>query len=152
LDGTTHGFELSSSYQPLDWWQLHAGYDLLVEHLHVRAGQTDATGALGETADPRGQAFLRSSLDLSQSMTFDAALRWVDALHIDNSPTGGAVVGIVPSYWQLDTRLAWQATRNLTLSVVAQNLLREYHVEYGYPSAAREQIARSVFARLTWNN
>jgi iron complex outermembrane receptor protein len=152
LKGTTDGIELSSSYHPLDWWQLHAGYDLLLEHLHVRPGQVDANGALNETADPKGQLFLRSSMDLPSSMTFDAALRWVDELHIDNGPTGGPVVGVVPAYWQLDTRIAWQATRKLTLSLVGQNLLREYHVEYGYPSPAREQIARSVFARFTWND
>jgi iron complex outermembrane receptor protein len=61
-------------------------------------------------------------------------------------------VGLVPAYWQLDARLAWQATPKLTLSIVGQNLLREYHTEYGYPSPEREQIARSVFARFTWND
>jgi iron complex outermembrane receptor protein len=152
LQGTTQGLEFSSTYQALDWWKLHAGYDLLLEHLHVSAGQVDATGALGETADPKGQAFFRSSMDLPRGITVDAALRWVDALHIDNGPNGGAVSGIVPAYWQLDTRLAWQPTRNLTLSLVGQNLLREYHPEYGYPSPQRAQIARSVFARFTWNN
>jgi iron complex outermembrane receptor protein len=152
LQGTTQGLELSSSYQPLDWWQLHAGYDLLLEHLRVRPGQVDATGALNDTADPKGQAFLRSSMDLPRGMTLDAALRWVDALKIDNGPNGGPAVGVVPEYWQLDTRLAWQATRHITLSLAGQNLLHEYHVEYGYPSAGREQIARSVFARFTWND
>lgn len=152
LEGTTQGLEISSSYQPLDWWQMHAGYDLLLEHLHVRAGQVDTTGAAGETVDPKGQVFLRSSMDLPRHVTLDTAVRWVDALHIDNGPTGGLAVGQVPAYWQLDTRLAWQATRKLTLSLVGQNLLREYHVEYGYPSPARDQIGRSVYLRLTWNN
>ncbi len=152
LEGTTQGLELSSSYQPREWWQLHVGYDLLLEHLHVRAGQVDATGALNDTADPKGQAFLRSSMDLPRGMTFDSALRWVDALRIDDGPNGGPAVGVVPEYWQLDTRLAWQATRKLMLSIVGQNLLREYHPEYGYPSAERVQIARSVFARFTWND
>ncbi len=85
-------------------------------------------------------------------MTFDAAFRWVDALHIDNSPTGGPAVGVVPAYCQLDSRVAWQVSRKLTISLVGQNLLREYHVEYGYPAPGREQILRSVFARFTWNN
>jgi iron complex outermembrane receptor protein len=152
LEGTTDGLELSTTYQPLDWWQLHAGYDVLLEHLHVRPGQVDATGALNETADPKGQAFLRSSMDLPRSLTLDSALRWIDTLRLDNSPTGGPAVGDVPSYWELDTRLSWHPTRKLTLSLVGQNLLHEYHVEYGYPSAAREQIARSVFARFTWND
>jgi iron complex outermembrane receptor protein len=152
LQGSTQGLELSSSYQPLDWWKMHVGYDLLLEHLHVRPGEADSTGALNETADPKGQAFVRSSMDLPRGITFDAALRWVDALHIDNGPTGGPVVGVIPAYWEMDSRLAWQATRKLTLSLVGQNLLREYHVEYGYPSSAQAQIARSVFARFTWNN
>jgi iron complex outermembrane receptor protein len=151
LQGTTQGLELSGTYQPLDWWQWHAGYDLLLEHLHVRAGQVDSTGPLNETADPKGQAFLRSSMDLPRGITFDAALRWVDALHLDSGPTGPYIVGVVPSYWQLDSRLAWQPTRNLTLSLVGQNLLREYHVEYGFPSPSNVQIARSVYARFTWN-
>jgi iron complex outermembrane receptor protein len=152
LQGTTEGFELSTSYQPLDRWQLHAGYDLLLEHLHVRPGQVATTGGLDDTADPKGQAFLRSRLDLPRDMTLDAALRWVDALHVDNGPTGGPVVGVVPSYWQMDTRVAWQPTRHVTLSLVGQNLLHQYHVEYGYPSPGREQLARSLFARFTWNN
>jgi iron complex outermembrane receptor protein len=152
LEGTTDGLELSTTYQPFDVWQLHVGYDLLLEHLHVRPGEVDTTGAAGETADPKGQAFLRSSMDLPRAVTLDTALRWVDTLRLDNSPTGGSVVGEVPAYWQLDARLAWQPTRHITISLVGQNLLREYQVEYGYPSPARVQIARSVFARFTWNN
>ncbi|HEX4050714.1 MAG TPA: TonB-dependent receptor [Steroidobacteraceae bacterium] len=152
LEGETHGLQLSASYQPLQWWQLHAGYDLLLEHLRVRPGEVDTTDALNETADPHGQASLRSSMNLPRRMTLDTALRWVDALHIDNGPTGGAVMGIVPAYWELDTRLAWQATRRLNLSLVGQNLLRADHVEYGYPSPEREQIARSVFARAIWSD
>jgi outer membrane receptor for monomeric catechols len=71
----------------------------------VRPGQVDATGALNETADPKGHAFLRSSMELPRGLSVGAALRWVDALHIDNGPTGGPVIGVVPAYWQLDTRL-----------------------------------------------
>jgi outer membrane receptor for monomeric catechols len=71
---------------------------------------------------------------------------------MDEGPTGGPAIGVVPSYWELDSRLAWQASRHLTVSLVGQNLIHEYHVEYGYPSPAREQIARSVSARFTWNN
>jgi iron complex outermembrane receptor protein len=152
LEGTTEGLELSSTYEPVERWHVHIGYDLLVEHLHVRPGQVDTTNALNETADPKGQAFLRSSIDLPRGIAFNAALRWVDAFHMGDGPTGGPAIGVVPSYWQLDSRLAWQATRHLTLSVVGQNLIHEYHVEYGYPSAAREQIARSISARFTWNN
>ncbi len=150
LEGDTYGLELGTSYQVLDWWRLHAGYDLLRENIHVKPGETDATGATNETADPQQQVALRSSMDLPRSVTLDAALRWVDTLHINNGPTAGAVVGTVPSYFGLDSTLAWHVNKRLELSIAGQNLLHEYHVEYGFPSPTREQIVRSVFARITW--
>jgi len=150
LEGYTYGAELSASYQLLEWWRLHLGYDLLREHLHARPGETDATGATNETADPQQQVALRSSMDLPDNLTLDAALRWVDTLWINNGPTGGAVVETVPSYFGLDTRLAWRVSSKLELSLSGQNLLHEYHTEYGFPSPTREQIVRSVYARITW--
>jgi len=150
LEGDTYGLELSLTYQMLNWWRLHLGYDLLRENIHVKPGEVDATGATNETADPQQQFALRSSMDLARNVYLDAALRWVDTLHINNGPTGGSVVGTVPSYFELDTRLAWQATKRLELSLVGQNLLHEYHTEYGFPSPTREQIARSVFGKITW--
>jgi iron complex outermembrane recepter protein len=150
LEGHTYGAELGASYQLLEWWRVHLGYDLLREHLHARPGQSDATGATNETADPQQQVALRSSMDLPHNLTLDAALRWVDTLWINNGPTGGPVVETVPSYFGLDTRLAWRVSRKLELSLSGQNLLHEYHTEYGFPSPAREQIVRSVYARITW--
>jgi iron complex outermembrane recepter protein len=151
LEGDTYGLELSTSYQALDWWQLHLGYNLLRENIHVTPGEVDATGATNETADPHHQLALRSSMDLPRRVSFDAALRWVDSLHINNGPTGGPVVGIVPSYFELDSRLAWRVSRQLELSVVGSNLLHSHHPEYGYPSPAREEIERTVFGKLTWS-
>src|SRR5205807_7234327 len=55
LEGETHGLELSASYQMLGWWRLHAAYDLFQEHIHVKPGAVDATGATNETADPQQQ-------------------------------------------------------------------------------------------------
>src|SRR6202035_2921918 len=112
LEGETHGLELSASYQMLEWWRLHAGYDLLQEHIHARPGAVDATGATNETADPQQQVALRTGIDLSRELTLDAAVRWVDSLHINNGPTSGPVVGTVPSYFELDSGIAWHATRS----------------------------------------
>jgi iron complex outermembrane receptor protein len=151
LEGDTYGLELSTSYQALDWWQLHLGYNLLRENIHVRPGAVDATGATNETADPQQQVALRSSMDLPRSVSFDAALRWVDSLHINNGPTGGPVVGIVPGYLELDSRLAWHVSRQLELSLAGSNLLHRHHPEYGYPSPTREEIERTVFGNLTWS-
>jgi iron complex outermembrane receptor protein len=150
LEGETHGFELGATYQLFDWWRLHAGYNLLLEHLRVKPGDIDSTGAANETADPKGQFALRSSMDLPHDIEWNAALRWVDALHVDDGPTGGPMVGIVPSYFELDSKFAWYALPRLQLSIVGQNLLHDHHPEYGFPSSSREEIERSVFGKVSW--
>jgi iron complex outermembrane recepter protein len=151
LEGDTYGLELNTSYQLLDWWRLHLGYDLLQENIHVTPGEVDATGATNETADPKNQVALRSSMDLPHQLKLDAALRWVDALHINNGPTGGPVVGTVPSYVELDSRIGWSISKRLEIALVGQNLLHDRHTEYGYPAPTREEIVRSVFVKLTWS-
>ncbi|HEY6451760.1 MAG TPA: TonB-dependent receptor [Steroidobacteraceae bacterium] len=146
LEGDTYGLEYSSDFRVTDAWSLHAGYTLLREHLHVKAGATDINGALNETADPEHQFSLRSSLNLPRHIEFSNALRWVDTLHINS----GTTIGTVPSYFELDTHLSWRASDRLELSLVGQNLLHNYHPEYGFPSPDRVEIQRSVYGKLTW--
>ena len=146
LEGDTYGLEFTGNYQVTDTWSLHAGYTLLKEHLHVKPGQTDINDALNETADPQHQFSLRSSLNLARHTEFDTALRWVDTLHINNGP----VVGTVPSYFELDSHLAWHASDRLEFALVGQNLLHNRHPEYGFPSPTRPEIERTAYGKFTW--
>jgi iron complex outermembrane receptor protein len=146
LEGHTWGVELSANYQVLENWSLHAGYDFLEENIRVRPGQFDLANGLNETADPKHQFSIRSALNLPWQVNLDAALRWVDALRTNN----GQMPGTVPSYFEADTRLAWQATRGLELSVAGQNLLHAHHLEYGFPSPTTVQIQRSVYGKIAW--
>ncbi len=146
LEGNTWGLELSADYQILDWWRLHGGNDLLEEDIHVKPGETDINHGLNETADPKNQFSVRSSMDLPWNLEFDAGLRWVDTLHNNNN----GQIGTVPSYFELDARLAWEATKRLEFSIVGQNLLHDHHPEYGVPSPDREEIVRSIYGKITW--
>jgi len=146
LEADTYGLEFTANYQVLDWWRLHAGYDLLKEDVRVKPGEVDFSNALNETADPEQQWSLRSSMDLPQNVTFDSALRWVDTLHNNNGPTPGTV----PSYFELEVRLAWHPTPAFEFSIVGQNLLHSHHTEYGFPGTTQEQITRSIVAKATW--
>jgi iron complex outermembrane receptor protein len=140
--GHTQGLELSGNYQASDDWSLHAGYTLLQEHLRVKPGQYDLNNARNETADPEHQVSLRSSLNLPGRVEFDAALRWVDTLY--------NTTGTVPSYFEMDTRVAWRARERLELSIVGQNLLHGHHTEYGAPDPTRGEIQRSVYGKVAW--
>lgn len=150
LEGDTYGAELAATYQLFSWWRLHAGLDLLREHLYPRPGTTDATGGLNETADPKDQWSVRSSWNWGP-VQLDADYRWVGALTIDNGPTGGPAAGTVPSYDELDARIAWFPTSRLELSLVGQNLLHPYHQEYGFPSPTTEFIERTAYGKVAWH-
>ncbi len=146
LAGHTYGFEFTGNLQLMDNWSVHAGYNLLQERLHVKAGQIDLSNALNETSDPEHQVSLRSSITLPGQVEVDAGLRWVDTLHNNNGPTPG----MVPSYIDLNLRLAWHPNSQLELSVAAQNLLHDQHPEYGFPNPNRPEVERSVYGKLVW--
>lgn len=147
LEGETYGAEFTTTYEVIKGWRLHGGYTLLREDIRVKPGQVDViNNGLNETADPRHQFSIRSSMDLPRRIELDAGLRWVDTLRMNNA---GAVAK-VPSYFELDVRLAWHPTPDLEFSVVGQNLLHDRHAEYGVPGPAREEVERSVYAKIAW--
>jgi iron complex outermembrane receptor protein len=84
-------------------------------------------------------------MSLATHLEMDASLRWVDALRFQN----GSVTGEVPSYFELDTRIAWVLER-VELALVGQNLLHARHPEYGFVDPGREQIQRSVYGKISW--
>jgi iron complex outermembrane receptor protein len=86
-------------------------------------------------------------MDLPEHIQFDTEGRWIDSLTVSNGPTAAAV----PSYFELNARLAWRPIENLEISVSGENLLHAYHVEYGFPSPTQEAIQRSVYGKITWH-
>lgn len=95
-----------------------------------------------EGGDPHVQAQLRSHLEVSKSLRWDASAYFVDRLMFDR----------IPSYTRVDSGLTWRWTEGLALSLVGQNLVRDHHVEFAdSPGAARAtQIKRSAYAKVTW--
>lgn len=147
LEGETYGVEFTTTYEVIKGWRLHGGYTLLREDIRVKPGEVDViNNALNETADPRHQFSIRSSMDLPRGIELDTGLRWVDTLRMNNAGT----VAKVPAYFELDVRLAWHPTPDLELSIVGQNLLHDQHAEYGVPGPAREEVERSVYAKIVW--
>jgi iron complex outermembrane receptor protein len=143
LVGRTYGAEISATYQVLDWWKLHGGYDLLEEHIWIKSGKSDFYNALDETSDPKYQFSVRSTMDLPHDLSLDAALRFVDSLRVDN----GGTAATIPAYYELGVRLAWRVSKNLELSVVGQNLLHKSHPEFGVPGPGNEEIQRTIFGK-----
>jgi iron complex outermembrane receptor protein len=134
--GSATGAELTADYRATDKWRLRAGYTQL--HLDLR-NKPGSTAPVPTDTDPEHQFSFRSSLDLPGHFEFDTTYRFVARL----------VSAHVPAYDELEVRLGWAPTSALEFSVVGQNLLRTQHGEFDSP-AARQQIARGVYAKVIW--
>jgi len=139
LTGKSYGAELTADYSVNDRWRFRAGYTELRSSSEPKPGSLDRTSARSVALDPKRQALLRSSLDLSGDVQFDLALRYVGSIAAQD----------VPAYTELDLRVGWQPMPALDLSLVGQNLLHDHHVEFG-AAATRREIERAVYAKVVW--
>jgi len=144
-DARGQGAELFATFSPRDTWRLIASYSYIYLDMQPHGGDLNR-GVLLEGATPRQQFSLRSLLDLPGRLQLDAQFRYSTAL--DEVPGTVADPGI-DAYSELDLRLAWQASQQLELSLVGQNLLHDHHLEFGTP-ATRGEIERSVYGKAAW--
>ena len=143
IHGETHGGEMALNWKPASRWTLSPGYSYVQIIMHRDPASTSVNGpGLLEGSSPREQAQLRSHLELSPHWNWDASVYFVGRLPALN----------IPSYTRLDTGLTWKIGKQLSLSIVGQNLLREHHLE----ASGADQIVvssvvkRSAYAKFTW--
>ena len=135
--GKTYGTEIASQWRVMDGWRLAASYSLLLFELDSSTSSQFAAGK-----DPSHQATLRSSFDLPYHLEFDLLGRFVDRLETLK----------VEGYFDLDARLAWQATRNVELAIVGQNLISSERVEFASGAILRQRVnpvPRGVYGQIT---
>ena len=138
MEGHTYGFEAWAKWQVTDNWRIAPGVRMLKKDLEFADGASGLVGLSQSGNDPRNQALLTSSLNLTPRVSIDATLRYVDALpepHLD-------------SYTELNAAIVWHAWEKLDVALSGTNLLDSRHLEYPEPSG--EYIRRSVLAHARW--
>jgi len=92
--------------------------------------------ALNETAD-RAPILLRSSLNCRDTRNVMRPAAGLDTLHITtmDRPIDRA------QYFELNARMAWNASQKLELSLDGQNLRYNRHPEYGFHDPARGRVS-----------
>jgi iron complex outermembrane receptor protein len=70
----------------------------------------------------------------------------VDTLHNHSGPQPGTV----PSYCELDLRVAWLVAQAVELSFAGRNLLHDHHPEYGFPEPDRPEAERGIYGKATY--
>lgn len=141
IEGEIYGVEAWAEYRPFTFWGLSAGVTWLDEHLRLESGSTDPVGVDNPTLrnDPDHEWMLRSSLDLPNNLQLDLWLRSVGSLP---EPA-------LPSYTELEARVAWQPREGFEVAIVGRNLLHRRHSEYG-DATSRSELERNVMGQVRW--
>ena len=139
LTARTAGLEASALFQPLARWQVHGSYAYLWKRFGRDPDSRDVTGGASEANDPAHIFHLRSYLNVGRRLEADATFRFVSALP---APA-------VRRYAELNARVGWQASPDLDVSLIGQNLLHARHEEFA-AGTPREYLHRGVHLRATW--
>jgi len=139
LKGKSWGAEVTGDYLITKWWRVHGGFTEMRINITPTETSTDRTRGSGESHDPNRHLLLRSSVEPLRTVQIDSTFRFVSKIANQQ----------VPSYAELDARLAWQPKPSLEFSLVGQNLLHNRHAEFGTP-LNRQDISRSVYGKVVW--
>jgi iron complex outermembrane recepter protein len=143
MHGETSGVEIFATWKVTDRWALTPAYGF--EEIHMRldpTSQDTSTVASVQGSSPRQWARLDSRLTLLHGLSWDASANFVGRL---SNPS-------VASYTRVDTQLTWNLKEHLSASVVAQNLLRDEHIEFlnERGTGFTNYVKRSAYAKLIW--
>lgn len=148
LEAQGRGAELSLHWIANDWLELRPFYAYLDLDVDPLSSSTDARTAPNlEGSSARNKAGLRVSVKPTPKISADAFLRHVGKLEALE----------VPSYTELNLRLAWRPMPSLELALVGENLLDAQHPETGSAASATQpqarsgnEIERSLFVEFRW--
>lgn len=136
MRGHTYGVEVWGDYRVTPAWRLSASVVYMDQKFAFKPGASRILGASQAANDPKYRASLSSSVDLSDRLSLDTSVRYVSALPDPR----------VLAYAELDARLGWRLTEQVTVAIAGRNLLHDDHIEY--TDGAR--IPRSLFVDLQW--
>jgi iron complex outermembrane receptor protein len=139
IEGHAYGFEAWAHWQVMPRWRVSPGVRTVHKDLRFSPGASTLLGLAQAGDDPTSQILVTSSMDLSSRFTLDATLRHVGALP---DPA-------LPSYTEINARLAWRASETLELALSGLNLLHSRHLEF--PGPYGEEIPRNVMLQLQWH-
>ena len=140
MEGNTYGVEAWGTLDATDWWRLSAGVNYISKNLSIKPGSRDIFGLGFPGNDPDYQLSLRSSMSLSEAVTFDWDMRYIPALPAP----------FIPAYVEANARLGFRLAKGLEFSIVGSNLFQDQHAEFLNPSIAARQIPRSISAGINW--
>lgn len=147
--GEGHGIEVAANWKVTGRWSVVPGFTIVKEHMHTKPQSLDAATALFEEGSaPDHMAQLRSHVDLTGGLSWDASAYYVDPL-TNQGPFSNVRI---PAYTRLDSGMTWKPWERFSFTVAGQNLLKDHHMEFEDVNGSLQsgKIKRGAYAKLTW--
>ena len=144
IEGERWGVEAWARTDLTEWWRLGIGGYVMDGDFRVKPGAVDVSGGLSPGADADYQVLASSQFAIGPDTELDLRLR-----HVGEIDEPGVEV---PAYTEADIRLGWQATDDLELFAVGQNVLDESHPENRQSGDPRLEARRRFHVGLRWRS
>ncbi len=143
-EGKSWGTEIAVDWRFAEKWRLQMAYSYLEMDLKLDNDSTDISIPATEDASPKQQLSLRLNFDPAYNWETDFWLRYNDSV-AQGEP--------ISDYWAFDARVAWLVNKQLTLSVVGQNIFNGSHQEYNdeLRMIRSTEIPGGVYVKAIWN-
>ncbi len=128
VKGSSYGFELAADWAARSWLKFAFTYSYLYLDF-TDISQSLSQAALYNGNAPEHQVSLRTSFDFAENWQANVWLRYTNELEV-TSLTPNATKPEVDEYLECDLNLRWQATDDLELMLVGQNLFDSKKPEY----------------------
>jgi iron complex outermembrane receptor protein len=139
IKGNSYGSEISSTLQMTEQWRLVGSYSLL--QTNFKASSPSAVGASAANGSaPRNQAQIRSYLDVTKNLQFNAAVFYVGRVDEYN----------IPGYISTDLNLIWRPKEAMEVSIGVLNLFDNHHPELGASSGIASETPRTFYAAMSY--
>jgi iron complex outermembrane receptor protein len=139
LNSSLYGASAWGSWRVTPYWRMTAGVVKMRQRFTLHPNDSGVSNAVISPNDSSHWWQFSSAFNITARHEFDLRVR-----HVGESNGGN-----VPSYTAVDGRLAWKPTRDVELSLTAQNLFDPGHQEWGAPGVLPE-ARRAWFAKLLW--
>jgi iron complex outermembrane recepter protein len=140
-EGYTNGIEAWATLRLSERVRLSAGLVELRQHLRQKPEGRDPEGITALGNDPRHQAQVRGTLELSPRVSLDLAVRGVSELPAPR----------VPGYVVVDAGASWQPDPRLRLALRLRNLADARHPEFAPGTlSTRSEYGREGMIDLEW--
>jgi iron complex outermembrane receptor protein len=151
VSGQSYGTEMALHWQPEKWARFDLSYSLIQLDMSTSTIYPTNNPMIYEGSAPQHMVSLFSQFDLAQNWVLNVWLSYVDKLETASFAAVNQNI-VIDEYFDADITLTYQASKNLKISLVGQNLLESENLEFVSESfMPPTEIERGVYLKAVWS-